>query len=59
LSSAREAPFANDDITRHASRLDRDSGQKPSADAGYAMDELAAGIRAAFSVGPHLIDRVS
>jgi antirestriction protein ArdC len=58
-SSAREAPFANNDITRHASRLDRDLGRKPFADAGYAMEELAAGIGATFSVGPHPIDRVS
>jgi hypothetical protein len=48
-SSAREAPFANNDITRHASRLDRDLGHKPFADAGYAMQELVAEIDAALA----------
>jgi uncharacterized protein YndB with AHSA1/START domain len=31
-----EAPFANNDIARHVSRLDRDSGRKPLTDASYS-----------------------
>ena len=58
-SSAREASFANNDITRHAIRLDRDLGRKSFADAGYAMEELVAGIGVAFRFAPHLTGRAS
>ncbi|MFT3727882.1 MAG: zincin-like metallopeptidase domain-containing protein [Terricaulis sp.] len=51
--------------TRHPTRLDRDFGQKPFGDAGYALEELVAELSAAFVgaviglPGEHIEDHAS